>query len=270
MFGAELRKALNALAVLLGETPGAVDALVNQQQTGIPVAPPTVTVGIPAELLRRRPDVISAERQLAAQSAQIGFAISELYPHFGIGGSIGTGVSTQGAEDFGDLFSSDSFGYDLFGFFEWNLFNYGRLKNNVRLQDAVFQQLLEDYRQTVLTAQGEIENAIVAFLKSQEQLAALQLAADAAQRAADVSTAQYQDGLVGFNTVITTLAALVNQTDQLATAQGNVTTNLVAVYKSLGGGWEFRQGREPLDLIPEETQNEMLERGKYWKKTFEK
>ena len=170
---------------------------------------------------------------------------------------------------FGDLFSSDTSSYNLFGFFDWNIFNYGRLKNNVRLQDAFFQQLLEDYRQSVLNAQVEIENAIVAFLKSQDQLGAIQLAADAAQRAANVSTAQYQDGLVDFNTVITTLTALVNQTDQLATAQGTVTTNLVTVYRSLGGGWEFREGREPRDLIPEETQKEMLERGEYWQKTFE-
>ncbi len=263
-----LQQFKNSLAILLGRPPHDMSEMFGALQP-IPTVEPEIAVGMPQDLLRRRPDIRIAERQLAAQSAQIGFAITELYPHFGIDGSIGSGVATQGDQDFGDLFSSDTSSYNLFGFFDWNIFNYGRLKNNVRLQDAFFQQLLEDYRQSVLNAQVEIENAIVAFLKSQEQLEAIQLAADAAQRAADISTAQYQDGLVDFNTVITTLTALVNQTDQLATAQGTVTTNLVTVYRSLGGGWEFREGREPLDLIPEETQEEMLERGEYWQKTFE-
>jgi len=168
-----------------------------------------------------------------------------------------------------DLFSADSFVWNLFGAFQWNILNYGRIKNNVRLQDAVFQQQLEDYRQTVLQAQGEVENAIVAFLKSQQQLAAYRSAASAAQRAADVSTMQYQEGLVNFNTVISTLLSLASQQDLLAATQGTVTTNLVAVYKSLGGGWEIRTSEDPLDLIPDETKEEMLERGKYWRKTFE-
>ncbi len=168
------------------------------------------------------------------------------------------------------MFSADSFVYNFFGGFQWNIFNYGRLKNNVRLQDAAFQQLLEDYRQTMLQAQAEVENAIVAYLQSHHQLKALQSAASAAQRAADVSSAQYEDGLVDFNTVISTLRALASQQDQLAAIQGTVATNLVAVYRALGGGWEIRQGKKPVDLIPDDTREEMLERGSYWKRTFEK
>jgi len=114
-----------------------------------------------------------------------------------------------------------------------------------------------------------VENAIVAFLKSRQQLQALQLAADAAQRAADVSTEQYQDGLVDFNTVLSTLTALVSQQDLLATAQGSVAGNLVEVYGALGGAWEIRQSQDPLDLIPEGTRTEMLDRGKYWQETFD-
>ena len=144
------------------------------------------------------------------------------------------------------------------------------MKNNVRLQDAVFQQLLEDYRQTVLQAQADVENAIVAFLRSQEQMNSLQLATDAAQRAADISTTQYMDGLVNFNTVTNTLRDLAGQQDRLASVQGTVTTNLVAVYLSLGGGWEPVQSENTLDLIPDVTREEMLERSKYWDKTFEK
>ena len=264
-----LQQFKNSLAILLGKPPFDISGLLGAGRP-IPTPMSEVALGMPQDLIRRRPDIRVAERQLAAQSAQIGFAISELYPQFGIGGGIGTSVSTQGDQDFSDLFSADSFVYNFFGGFQWNIFNYGRIKNNVRLQDAAFQQLLEDYRETVLQAQGEVENAIVAFLKSHEQLTAFRLAAEAAQRAADVSSAQYEDGLVDFNTVITTLNSLASQQDQLAAIQGTVATNLVAVYKSLGGGWEIRQGRDPLDVIPEETREEMLERTKYWRRTFKK
>ena len=246
-----------------------MSALLGEPQP-IPNVEPEIAVGMPQDLIRRRPDIRQAERQLATQSAQIGFAVAELYPHFFLGGSIATSTTTLGGKSILDLFDSDSFGLNLFGAFQWNVLQYGRLQNNVRLQDAAFQQLLEDYRQTVLQAQGEVENAIVAFFKSQQQLGARELAAESAQRAVDVSTAQYQDGLVNFNTVITTLKSLATQQDRLAAIRGTVATNLVGVYKSLGGGWEIRPMHDPLELIPEETRQEMLERGNYWRKTFEK
>ena len=203
--------------------------------------------------------------QLAAQGAEIGYAVSELYPHFFIGGSIGT--SSQ--DSLANLVDSDGLGLNLFGMFQWNIFNYGRLKSNIRLQDALFQQLLVDYRNTVLQAQGDVENAIVAYLRSQEQLAAYKSSSDAAQRAVTVSTLQYQDGLVDFNTVITTLNALQQQQDLLASTQGTVATNLVQVYKALGGGWEVREGQTLEDLLPEATKDEMRDRTKAWKKVLE-
>jgi len=262
-----LQQLKNSLAVLLGQPPQSMNTLL-MTPGPIPSVQPQIAVGMPQDLIRRRPDIRVAERQLAAQSAQIGYAITELYPQFGIGGSVGTSVSTDDGQNFNDLFSSGTFGYGLSGFFQWNLFNYGRLKNNVRLQDAVFQQQLEDYRQTVLQAQADVENAIVAYLKSQEQLSSLQQAADAAGRAVGVSTSQYTNGLVNFNTVITTLRTLASQQDQLASIQGTVATNLVAVYLSLGGGWSLARGDDPLDLIPDDTRQEMLDRSKYWDKTF--
>jgi len=262
-----LQQLKNALAVLLGRPPQDMSELLGEVQP-VPSVAPEMALGMPQDLIRRRPDIRAAERQLASQSAQIGFAVSELYPHFTLGGSIGTRVSTATSLNFSDLFSSKSLVADAFGSFQWNIFNYGRLKNNVRLQDAIFQQFLVDYRETVLQAQAEVENAIVAFLKSRQQMQALQSAADAAQRAADVSTAQYQDGLVDFNTVLNTLTALSSQQDLLATVQGTVAGNLVEVYASLGGGWEIRQSQDPLDLIPEGTKTEMLDRVKYWQKTF--
>jgi outer membrane protein TolC len=223
---------------------------------------------MPQDLIRRRPDIRVAERQLAAQSAQIGFAITDLYPQFTIGGSIGTSVSTFGEDDAGDLFTNDTFRYNLDAGFRWNLFNYGRLRSNVRLQDASFQQLLEDYRQTVLQVQAEVENAIVAYLESSRQLLEFQAAADASERAVAISTLQYEDGLVNFNTVINTLQSLASQQDQLATAQGSVAANLVEVYRALGGGWEVRSSADPVDLLPEETREEMEERTDYWDRQF--
>jgi len=257
-----LQQLKNSLATLLGEPPQDMSALLGPVKP-IPSVASELALGMPQDLIRQRPDIRSAERQLASQSAQIGVAVSELYPSFAIGGSIGTNAMNTS-----DLFNSPSTTWGLLGGFQWNIFNYGRLKSNIRLQDAVFQQLLEDYRQTVLQAQAEVENNIIAFLKSQQQLEAHRLAAEASQRAATISTAQYQDGLVDFNTVINTLISLSAQQDQLASTQGAVTTNLIAVYKSLGGGWEIRESMEPDDLIPDETRDEMLERTKYWKKAF--
>jgi outer membrane protein TolC len=170
--------------------------------------------------------------------------------------------------DGNDLFGNDQDTWDLFGSFSWDILNYGRLKSNVRLQDARFQQLLEDYRGTVLQAQGEVENAIIAFIKSQQQLEEYQLAAAAAQRASDVSQVQYRNGLVDFNTVLSTLRSLLAQQDQLAAVQGTVTTNLVTVYRSLGGGWEIRNNRDPVDLLPESTKDEMRERSRVWKRVL--
>lgn len=228
VFEQSLQQFKNALAILLGQPPYDMNDVLLKPRS-IPTVAPEVAIGMPQDLIRRRPDIRQAERQLASQSAQIGFAITDLYPQFGISGSVGTSVSTAAGFQFSDLFNSDTSGYNLFGVFQWNIFNYGRLKNNVRLQDAVFQQLLEDYRQTVLQAQGEVENAIVAFLKSQQQLASFRLAAEAAQRAVDISTEQYQDGLVEFNTVISTLRSLTAQQDQFASAKGTVAANLIEI-----------------------------------------
>jgi len=264
-----LQQLKNVLAILLGRPPHDMSELLGTVQP-IPSVTPQIALGMPQDLIRRRPDIRAAERRLAAQSAEIGFAVSELYPHFTLGGSIVTSSTSLGSKTILDLFNADSVGFNLFGAFQWNIFQYGRLKSNVRLQDALFQQLLADYRNTVLQAQGEVENAIVAFLKSHEQFNSYGLAAKASERAAKVSTTQYQEGEVNFNTVITTLKAQATQEDLLALTQGSVATNLVAAYKSLGGGWEVRQREDPLDLIPEETREEMLKRTRYWDKSFRK
>jgi NodT family efflux transporter outer membrane factor (OMF) lipoprotein len=253
-----LQQFKNSLAILLGLPPQNFNYLFDKN-LGIPTVPADIALGMPQDLIRRRPDIRVAERQLAAQSAQIGFAETELYPHFSIGGAIGTS-----SEKSSDLFNNASETWDLFGMFEWNIFNYGRLKSNVRLQDALFQQLLVDYQNTVLQAQGDVENAIVAYLKGHEQLLEYKLAAEASRRAVNIATIQYQEGAVGFNTVINTLSADVQQQDLLSSNRGNVASNLVEVYKALGGGWEIREDKDPVDLLPSSMKDEMLERTKAW------
>ena len=192
--------------------------------------------------------------------------MGDLYPHLALTGLIGPAVKTATGQEFADLFNADNVTYNFGGVMRWNILNYGRIKSNIRLQDATFQQLLENYRQVVLQAQGDVESSLAAFFQSQVQLKELQQAADAAQRAADVSMEQYQDGSVDFNTVVSTLRTLDSQQDQLASIQGTVAANLVDVYRSLGGGWEVRPGDKAADLIPEQTRNEMRARGKYWGK----
>ena len=253
-----LQQFKNALAILLGKPPHDLSYLITVG-VDIPEASADVAVGMPQDLLRRRPDIRSTERRLAAQSARIGFAVTDLYPHLSIGGSIGTSAFSTS-----DLFENDTETWSLFGLFEWDLFNYGRLQSNVRLQDALFQQLLVDYQNTILQAQGEVENAITAYLESHKQLEVYHLAAAASQRSVEVATIQYQEGATDFNTLISTLAANTQQQDLVSITQGSVATRLVQVYKALGGGWEIRKGQDPVELLPGIMKDEMRKRTKTW------
>ncbi|MDH3830058.1 MAG: efflux transporter outer membrane subunit [Gammaproteobacteria bacterium] len=262
-FDQQLQQTRNILAVLLGEPPRGLNPAL-MKPAPLPTVAPEISIGMPQELLRRRPDIRSAERQLAAQSSQIGFAITELYPHFSLGGSIGSTVDTAEGLDFDDMFGSDASNWNVMGGFQWDVLNYGRLKSNIRLQDALFQQLATNYRNSILQAQSEVENSIVAYLSNQRQSHEYRLATDAALRASSVSSEQYQDGLVDFDTVINVLASLRAQQDLQASTEGLVAASLVEVYRALGGGWEIRDGKAPDTLLPEETRDQMLQRTKYW------
>jgi len=231
----QLREANNRLCVLMGIPPR--DLRGELGEAPIPKAPATVVVGIPAQLLRRRPDIRRAEREVAAQSARIGIAAAELYPRFTINGSI-----NWQAADFSDLFSSAANAGFIGPAFNWNILNYGRIVNAVRAEDARFQQLAVDYQQTVLKANEEVENAVITFLKSQEQVKALEYSVKATQRSVELALIQYRGGSIDFNRVFNLESALVQQQDQLAEAQANVVIGLIRVYKALGGGWQIRYG----------------------------
>ncbi len=257
-FEASLQQLKNGLAILLGVPPAKFNMLLNEERD-IPHTSSIIAIGMPQDLVRRRPDIRLAERQLAAQSAEIGFAMTELYPHLTIGGAIGTTAMNSS-----DLFTNDAQTWSLFGMFEWNIFNYGRLKSNVRLQDALFQQLLVDYRNTVLEAQGDAENAIIAYLKSHEQLIYYRAAAKASQQAVSTATIQYREGEITFNWLISILDENLQQQDLLAEVRGSTATDLIQVFKALGGGWEIRQQNDPVDLLPVETKEEMRARTADW------
>lgn len=230
-----LRQSNNRLCVLMGMPPR--DLLPELGPAPIPATPSDVVVGIPADLIRRRPDVRAAERRVAAQSAQIGVAAADLLPAFSISGTI-----NWQANQFNRLFSSRSNAGVIGPAFDWNIFNYGRLVNNVNVQDARFQQLAIAYQQAVLTANEEAENAIIAFLKAQEQTDALRFSVEASQRSVEIVLIQYREGQVDFNRVFNLQSALVQQQDQLAEAQADVATSLIRVHKALGGGWQIRLG----------------------------
>jgi len=258
---ASLRQAKNALAILLGILPTDVQDLLGPPKP-IPTAPIEVAVGIPAELLRRRPDIRLAEFQAAAQSAQIGVAKADLYPSFSLVGSIGLQSSDKGGvlsnnANFSDLFTSGGIAYFIGPTFQLPIFNYGRLKNNVRVQDARFQQLVVNYRNTVLRAFQDVEDATVSFLRTQEQTGFLSDSVEEYKRSVELSLIQYSEGSTTYQRVIDSQRNLARQEDAFASATGAVGTNLIALYKALGGGWELRRGK---DFISEQTKEEMRQR----------
>jgi NodT family efflux transporter outer membrane factor (OMF) lipoprotein len=252
----QLRQAKNALCVLLGLPPRDL-AEELKGPAEIPVAPPEIVVGIPNDLLRRRPDVRSAAYQAAAQSAQIGVAKADLYPAFSLSGMFGFLSSDVNNFSLGDMFAWKSRTYQFGPSVQWNIFNYGRIRNNVRAQDARFEELLIAYRNTVLKAQREVEDALVAFLKAQERAAHLAASTQAAGRALDLVVEQYREGLRDFTAVLVAQQALLSEQDSLTVTLGNLSSDLVAVYRGLGGGWEIREGRE---LVPPDVKEEMAKR----------
>jgi NodT family efflux transporter outer membrane factor (OMF) lipoprotein len=252
-----LEQARNALATLLGQPAGTVEALLTGAKE-IPNAPAKVAIGMPAEILRRRPDIRSAELQAAAQCARIGVAKAELYPSFSIVGSVGLASSSgAGADKSPNLLSTDSLFYRIGPRISLPFFNYGRLTNGVRVQDARFQELLVLYRNAVLKAAQEVEDGLVGFLRSQEQTVFEQRAVTSALRSVELSLVQYREGASDYQRVLDAQRSLLQQQNALAQARSSVVTNLVAVYKALGGGWEARQGQA---IVPAATQAEMKDR----------
>ncbi len=239
----DLRIAENRLCVLLGMPP--VDLRNMLGEDIIPTAPPQLAIGIPADLLRRRPDVRRAERLAAAQSEEIGIAQADLYPAFTINGTLG-----WQAQDFSNLFASRSLNGSVGPSFQWNLLNYGRIANDVRRQDARFRELVVTYQQTVLQAAEEAEDGLVTFLQAHERTKHLEKSVSAASAAVKDMFLPTMIGQPGFdfNRFALIEQNRVTQQDLLAQSRGQIAQGLIQTYRALGGGWEIRQ--QPMPEVP--------------------
>lgn len=221
---------MNRLAVLTGQPPGALEASL-QPRKAIPVAPVDIVAGVPADVLRRRPDIRSAERQLAAQTAQVGVATAALYPSLSLNGSISW--TSLSAGDLLDGMRSERTGLTL----SLPIFNAGALRQSIKVQNALVTQALASYEATVLGAYEEVENALDSWSSEQRRHEALIQAVESARRAADLALVQYNSGLVDFQTVLTADRQLISLEDSLAISDGEMTSTLIRLYKALGGGW---------------------------------
>ena len=224
-------QALYRLAVLLGQDAGSL-----QSEFVAPAAIPSpvgrITLGLPMDVVRQRPDVRAAERRLAAQSAQIGVATAALYPSFTLSGFVG--LQTRSVND---LFSSDSEMWGASLPFSWNLFDGGRVRSNIELQKELTEMHLLEYRQAVLQALAEVESALVAYNNEQEKLAALRRATEATMEGVRLAMVQYDTGLTNYNNVMTMQRDLFQLQDQLAASEAQLDFELIALYKAVGGGW---------------------------------
>ena len=235
----DIEAAKNRLAILLGVFPGTLKAPLAASKP-IPEAPLEVAVGVPAEVLRRRPDVKGAERQLAAQTARIGVATADLYPKFSLPGSIGLEALSAN-----HLFSTANRAWSLVGSFAWTVFKGGAIRQNIEVQNALQEQALKQYESTILTALEEVENSLVAYAEEQDRRDTLTEATQAAQRAAQLARDQYASGLIDFQTVLDAERSVLSFQDQLAQSKGQVTANVISLYKALGGGWTPMTGMPP-------------------------
>ena len=228
----ELAQAINSLGVLLGRPPGALYKELSVIKP-IPVPRKGVTIGVPADLLRQRPDIRGAERRLAAQTARIGVATADLYPTLSLPGYLGlSSISTD------NFFSAGSSVFSIGPALSWNIFNRERIRSNIKVEDALTEQALLNYEIVVLDALNEVENAMVACIEKRFQVEALQRSVKASRRTLKLSTILYKDGLKDFQNVMDAQRQLFEVENQMVRAKGTSVINLVKLYKTLGGGWD--------------------------------
>ncbi|NLC71663.1 MAG: efflux transporter outer membrane subunit [Desulfuromonadaceae bacterium] len=227
-----LAGAINAMAVLLGGPPGYLSDEFAREEP-IPLPPEPVMIGIPADLVRRRPDIRRAERQLAAQTARIGVATADLYPSFSLSGTFGfESISTA------DLFDAGSRTWSYGPSLRWLLFSGNRIRNRIRAEDARTEQALLNYEKTLLNALREVEDGVVAFSQQRTRVAALERSVAASHRNLRLASNLYKEGLVDFQNVLDAQRSIILLDNELAAAKGESAIILVRLYKALGGGWD--------------------------------
>ena len=241
-----LVQAMNNIALLLGKAPGAAREMLTKPEP-LPSLLVEVAVGVPTDLLRQRPDIRRAERELAAQTARIGVATADLYPKLSLLGTVGFEAS-----NIGDLFNSSSHFYSLGPNIRWNVFAGGSIRSQIQVEDAKAQQALLQYEQTVLDALREAENAMTAYVQEQVRVRALERSAAASRRTLSLALQLYKDGLRDFQNVLDAERNVFEVDNRLAEARGNVAINLVQLYKALGGGWRTDAASEPMAMHKEQ------------------
>lgn len=226
-----LQQAMNRLAVLTGEKPGELNDFL-LDASSVPTTPPEIAIGIPADLIRRRPDIRRAERELAAQSARVGVAKADLYPRFTFNGTL-----QFAAADTSSLFDGMSRLLNIGPAFQWNIFNAGSVRSNIKVQNERQKQALIRYEQTILQSLEDVENAMVAYARELDRQDSLKKAAAFTQKSANLAESLYMDGLKDFIYVLDAQRTLFSAEESLAVSNGEVTANLIRLYKALGGGW---------------------------------
>lgn len=260
-------KARNALAVLLGVLPQELDKILNNEQKKEDSFIPTITIEdnfkVAADVVRRRPDLRVAELQAHAQNARTGAAEAELYPHFSLFGTLGynTNSATNNWASAGD-----AIGISIGPAFSWNILHYGRIKNQVRIQDALFQESLINYNKKVILAVQEVSNALHGYKLTKEQLQLNEKAIAATTRAYELSVVQYENGLVSYQRLLSTVEKLTKTEDIYAQIKGNIDIQAIALYKALGGGWSIKDQKS---YIHEKDREAMKNRGVDWGKYLE-
>jgi NodT family efflux transporter outer membrane factor (OMF) lipoprotein len=258
----QLHQARNALSVLLGRPPSDLGDLLDKT-SAIPTVPKSLAVGLPADLLRRRPDVRQAEYLAMAQNASVGLAQANLYPSFSLSGSVGlvaagnTETTRTGESGFSQLFDTDSLTYSFGPSFVWPFLNYDRIKNSVRVQDARLQQSLIAYRDTVLRAAQEVEDSLVALDGAIQQEELLGQTVVNARRSMQVAQLRFNEGLADYQRVLSAQQALFTQQSRYVGNQSNVVSSFIALYLALGGGWENRTEES---FVDPQTRDELRER----------
>jgi NodT family efflux transporter outer membrane factor (OMF) lipoprotein len=228
---AQAQRSIHAIALLSGAQPSSVQAELSAPAE-MPAAPPEVPVGLPSDLLRRRPDIRQAEREIAGSAARVGVAVSNLYPKFSLTGAAG-GQS-------GTLLNVLSGAARLWSFgtsFSWGLLNYPATKANIQAAESREQQSMASYEKTVLTALKDVEDALASYTREKERQGSLAQAADANRKALELAQLRYDKGLSTFLDVLDAQRSLYSSEDAMTQSRGNVNTHLVALYKALGGGW---------------------------------
>jgi NodT family efflux transporter outer membrane factor (OMF) lipoprotein len=254
---AQVNLSRNAMDTLLGQGNGYTDKLIANGP--IPDVPQQIAEGIPADLMRRRPDIRQAELFAVAQNAQVGVATADLYPSIALSGSFGVfSISKEvGGGGGSNLFDSNSVNYTAGASFNWPVLNYGRVRNNIRVQDARLQQAIVSYQELVLEAAQEVDDAMESLAGAQAQKLILVEAVEAANRSNTLSTLRYKEGFSDYQRVLDSQQSLITSQNRYVQAQGLAVQSVVALYKALGGGWEVREGRP---FVDENTLTVMRER----------